>query len=792
MPFTDHMLLGSSGGAAAYTINQSCRFNDDDSAYMTRTFGSAGDRRTFTLSFWAKTTNQNAGAAFVFSATDTSGAGTSSDAIRFDGATGALRVIGDSGTGCNVLTQAYHRDHSAWYHFVVTVDTTEGAAGDRVKIYRNGVQDTNLTHTTDPSASYQFLYFNNTEPHSVGREEDGAAEYFDGYLADVYWIDGTAYAASDFGETDTNGNWVPIDASSLTFGTNGAHFLFEDSANLGNDSNGGTDWTENGLAANDQVTDSPTDDLTNLVGNYCVWNPVDPFGAAGLSLANGNLQGTNSSAAANSLFGSMVIPATGKWAWQITCTTVTGGGAEYPVIGVVPDNNSDTSSPMRSGGTGEGYGADGRKFSAIDAANAAYGDTFTDGDVIEVQIDMDAGDLFFRKNGTLQNSGTAMQASLTSGVRWKPAIDFHKVTNNIDITADFGQLGFTPTDSSYKTLFTANFDAPTITDPSAYFQVDTFTGTGAELARTLTDASGGAVSPDLVWISDRDTTVNEVLVDSVRGATLEWNFDSANTETTVAQGVKSFDSSGYTLGTDTNYNASGSSNKAQCYVESATAGFDIVTFTGNGSARTISHSLGAVPAMYWVKERNATSADFGAMYHQYMAATPEDVYLDIGDTVSPVDDATLFNDTAPTSSVFSVGTSNQVNENSKNYVAYLWAEVEGFSKFFQYESNNTTPDGTFVWCGFRPAFVVAKPIDSALGWYQWDSAVSPHNLADIALRIDDGGTDESTHGIDILSNGFKFKDNGGGGPNSTGTTCIGWAFAEFPFGGSGVSQARAR
>jgi len=282
---------GSSGVAAAYTIDNSCRFNDDDSANMSRSV-TGSNRNLFTLSWWYKRSNLGTLAGFF----NTFRTGTSAGfGIRFD-TTNKLRMNnwnGSAETFDKITTQVF-RDTSAWGHFVIAYDFANGTAEDRIKVYHNGVRITSFSTNTNPSAE-DLGYWNTSNTHNIARE-DGANE-FDGYMAEVVHIDGAALAASSFGETDTNGNWVPIDPSSLTFGTNGFHLDFAVAPATGNGA--GTDvsgeanhFTDSGLAAADQMNDSPSDSAADDVGNYCTGNPLAKNVLANCTMTDGNLVGT--------------------------------------------------------------------------------------------------------------------------------------------------------------------------------------------------------------------------------------------------------------------------------------------------------------------------------------------------------------------------------------------------------------------------------------------------------------------------------------------------------------------
>ena len=270
-----------SGG---YEVANSCRFNDDDSAYMHKTCGTATLNTKFTISLWVKRGNITSNQYIIWSGADVNN--TLSLRFRSDDKLQLYSAI----SGSDVLiykTTRLFRDVSAWYAITVAVDTTQGTAGDRVKIYINGTEETALDDSDNPNQDTAFAIMS-SNTFQVGRRHDNTSSYFDGYLAEVVFIDGTAYAASDFGEFDEDSPtiWKPKDVSGLTFGTNGFYLDFEDSANLGNDANGGTDLTEVNLAATDQSSDSPTN-------NFATLNPL--MGGRGSTLSEGNLKVTNES-----------------------------------------------------------------------------------------------------------------------------------------------------------------------------------------------------------------------------------------------------------------------------------------------------------------------------------------------------------------------------------------------------------------------------------------------------------------------------------------------------------------
>jgi hypothetical protein len=280
----------------------------------------------------------------------------------------------------------------------------------------------------------------------------------------------------------------------------------------------------------------------------------------------------------------------------------------------------------------------------------------------------------------------------------------------------------------------------------------------------------------LVWIKNRDQADQHKLIDAVRGATKKLCPNDANAEATEADGVTAFNADGFALGTGAGgYNDSGEKFASWNWKEGTIPGFDIVTYTGTGVAHTESHSLGVVPDLIIVKS-TAGSKNWKA-YHSSNTSTPEDYALTPDLDYAKTDNTGWWNDTAPTSTVFTVGTHGDVNADTSTYMAYLWAEVEGFSKFGAYEGNGNA-DGAFVWCGFKPAYVLCKAINTTSTWNIFDNKREGYNVDNDSLFVDTTAAEGTADLIDLLSNGFKLRI--GTDPNVA-ETYIFAAFAEAPF-----------
>ena len=262
-----------------------------------------------------------------------------------------------------------------------------------------------------------------------------------------------------------------------------------------------------------------------------------------------------------------------------------------------------------------------------------------------------------------------------------------------------------------------------IDDPEAYFQVQLYTGNGSA-NHAITLGGDTNMQPDIVWIKNRDATDSHCLFDSVRGATKVIHPDTDDAEATDADTLDSFASDGFQVDADVKVNTNTEKYVAWCWKESATSGVDIVSYTGNDTARTISHSLSAVPHFIYIELLAA--AHHSVIYHQKNTAAPETDYLVLNTNAATSDSATIFNDTAPTSSVFSVGSAEQTNDDGSALIAYVFTSIQGFSKFGGYTGNGNV-DGQFIYTGFRPAWILIKKTSGAGSWYMHDNKREGYN-----------------------------------------------------------------
>jgi len=768
-------------------VQRSLRFRSSASAYLSRTPSVAGNRRVWTWSGWVKR-----GSLSSFQQLFSYFGGTTYDQFRFD-SDDTLQLTLNNGNSANTKTSAVFRDPSAWYHIVALCDTTNATANDRLQLWVNGVRQS-LGTNTQPTQNYD-TYVNTTNAFNIGRLGSGGS-HFDGYLTEVNFIDGQALTPSSFGQIEsTTGVWSPKQYAG-SYGTNGFYLKFGNTSSvaaLGTDSSGNNNtWTVNNVsltagATYDSMIDVPVNysDSGNGRGNYCTLNPVSSWNDANSAITNANLsvpvlqngRGGNATLSVSS----------GNWYWEYTVTAISGGlnfgicaSSTYP-FGLNPFQLGVRSNEYA-------YRSGGNKLNNNSAT--AYGASYTTGDVIGVALDLTNGTLTFYKNNI--NQGTAF-----SGIAGEfcPAYSCDLLASASGFVANFGQRPFTYTPpAGFRALNTNNLPTPSIVNGANFMAATTYTGNAA--ARSLSNAVNNvSFQPDLVWIKSRTPgATNHALFDSSRGVTKYLSSNTTTAETTLAQSLTALNADGFSLGTDTTLvNASANSyvawqwkaggaavSNTQGTITSqvsanTTAGFSIATYTGTGVNATVGHGLGVAPKMVIVKRRAGAVSSWGT-WHTSLSGN-EYVLLDsvIAKTVL----TTLWNSTVPNSSVISVGTDATVNALASTYVAYCFAEIAGFSKIGSYTGNGSA-DGPFVFCGFRPRFVLIKnATNGTAGWLIFDSSRDTYNISS-ALLIPNNATTESIAAyFDFTSNGFKVR-SGTPTPNESGSSIIFMAFAEVP------------
>ena len=748
---------------SGYQISRSVRFRASATAYFNRTPASTGNRKAWTWSGWVKLGVLSTDRV-LFSATN----GTTFDQLRYSSTDNSLQLSLNNGT-YNINTSALFRDPSSWYHVLFYCDTTNATNTERIQIWVNGIRQA-VTSATYPVLNYD-TYVNSTNAHQIGRV--GTSGYFDGYMTEVNFLDGVTTNANAFGETNAiTGVWQPLKYTG-TYGTNGFYLNFSDNSNntattIGKDYSGnGNNWTPNNIsvtagATYDSMLDVPTlfADGGNGRGNYAVLNPLLNSGYS-TTYSEGNLQLSGSFGVGQS----SIFVNSGKWYVEMSYSAIGGTPTLVGPLGSV---------------AGVSYQNDGNK--NINSTITSYGATYTTGDLIGCAFDVDSGTTEFFKNGASQG---VITQPLGTSVMFRTSSNAASGTNTLRV--NFGQRPFTYTPpTGFVALNTQNLPSPTISNGANYMAATTYTGTGSALTIANT-VNGISFQPDFVWVKGRSGATDHALYDSVRGVQKQVESNTTTAETTETTGLTAFGSTGFTVGALAQMNTNAatyvgwqwlagttSSSNTNGSITStvsvgATQGFSVVTYTGTGANATVGHGLGVAPSMIIAKRRNGVQ---NWLVGSTALGWTKALNLDLAD--APSTTITAWNNTAPTSSVFSIGTFFLAS----TYVAYCFSEVAGYSKFGSYTGNGST-DGPFVFCGFRPRWIMIKRTDAVGDWQLRDTSRDPINGPNgNALLADVSSAEAATLAIDYLSNGFKFRDTGGF--NTSSATYIYMAFAENP------------
>jgi hypothetical protein len=791
--FQNHMMAAAAAATAdtTYTIDNSCRFDINDTAYLARDVATTLSNK-FTYSFWVKRCTFGT-YQYIVTWRDGTGAGSPYGMIQFNNDDTLSPFEYDTVSSANypvyTVTNAKFRDPSAWYHIVVNFDYTRDTA-DRVRVYANGALQTFGTNSNSASAGTPQSQATGSDGNFLGVAKiyNTATQMGDFYTAEMQLVSDAALAASEFGKTNSDGVWVPKEYSG-SYGDEG-HFLdFESSGDLGNDVSGNNnDFTSSGLAATDQMTDTPTN-------NHCTWNPLNK--STSTLLRDGNLNAIgNGGGDWFPILGTQAVES-GKWyiefKMEYSTSTFLGVGNTNIFSGVAGAAFTNVRAGLSAGYTdGASYRSDDGNLYEGGNTNASWGDTWTTDDIIGIAIDADTGKVWFAKNNSWQASGDPAAGTNEAATVTTPITIYGAFySTNGEATMRSAEVDWSySAPSGFNAINTANIAAPAITDPSAQFQTQLYTGDGTAIGsggKAVTFTGNSNLSPDLVWIKNRDATDSHALYDSVRGTTEQLESDTYAAETTETEGVTTFGSDGFTVGSLDQVNTNTEDYVSWNWAEGATPGFDIVSYTGDGANRAISHSLGAVPKMIAVKMRSDTYE--WTVYHEAMGNTK---MMKLNASEAPSTASTFWQDTTPTSSVFSVGTHGNVNKDTETFIAYLWAEVDGFSKFGSYTGNGTA-DGPFVYCGFKPRMVIIKEEYGTANWFMFNSAIATYNVMAGGLQPSTTAVEGTQDILDFLSNGFKIRHDGTvNSVNDSGISIIFAAFAENPFGGDGVAPATAR
>lgn len=772
-----------SGGAQhpidVTTISNSIRFNDA-ATHFSNTFGSGDSTTTFTISLWFKRSGLSANMVMI-------GAESSSgrdDFLRFE-SSNRLAFYRDEGTDY-VSPSRLFTDTSRWYHVVVAVDQTQTTTSDKVKIYIDGVQETDFTVAGYPASAYGG--FGNAKKLTIGsRPSQISTESFDGYLAEINYIDGSQLGPENFGQTGSNGYWIPKAISGLTYGTSGFRIdgtntvssgttisSFDDQANSNN-----FDESVTGVDTTDVMGDSPTQNFNTFDPNNCY--------SSGSRLSEGNLKYTHDSVNGHHTT-TLSFNSSGNWYWEVGLTNSTSAW-----MGIVDANQSCTGSGSINGYFW--YPANGYISTNPYGTTSAWSTTALAGDIIGFQINN--GVMTIYKNGvSLGNPFTIP----TNGY-YRPFIMSPGAASGTT-TFNFGA------DDSFAGSETPSSGAQAA-DANGYGSFYYTPPTGALAIVDDNIPVEGLTGPDFIWWKNRTDAASHMLGDSVRGAgkVLSSNNTAAELDSTSTY-FSSFDYDGFTVGNANVTNGAGDAmvawtwkagGKANTFnidgtgyasiaaspisdgsialtglSSNTTSGFSIVGYTGTGSNGTIAHGLTSAPEMFIC--RNRTNARDWLVYHKDIGYT-KDIFLNLTNAERSND---VYQQQAPDNSLIYLETQDRINESGSNHIMWCFHSVDGFSKVGSYVGNGST-DGTFVYTGFKPAFVLTKESSSTSGWNLRDNKRSPENVVNEALQADTTGAElTSGYDVDFLSNGFKLRTSLSDS-NTSGQTYIYLAFAEQPF-----------
>jgi hypothetical protein len=794
-PFGSTAWMYSSGDAGFYDfpISNSLRLGEDGHLTHTNSSDSAS-RQKFTFATWLKISSVGTGHHQLFDATNNYGR------IYFtadDNGGNTIRVlIGDGSSNSDIVTNRKFRDASSWFHLVVAIDTTQGTASNRVKIYINGVQETSFYRNTIMNQNVTTKV-GGTALEFIGAQA-GPDTYFKGYLAETHYIVNAQLTPSSFGETK-NDIWIPKDTAGLTYGTNGYRLQYKQTGTSANSSGIGADtsgnnnhWTPVNLVASDVVPDSPTN-------NFATYNGVM---RANMTFTEGNLKALGVGTNFDNIAGTILFDPTDSrgyyWEWYVVAHD---NDTEIGIAKVDNSNfnQSDATHPTAHSALTVSYRGSGQKKINDSASN--YGTAWDNGNILSVAVK--SGSVFFYHNGTLQASGTAATTSLTGEpTPYVPSFSINGTQSGIvnfgqdssfagNVTAQnntdangIGDFYYSPP-AGYVALCTANLPDPSATvdpnqggSPQDYFNTSLYTGNGASSLDIDLD-----FDPDLVWIKRRNASQSHVLANRLSGDDKFIATNGAGAEETDNTKFRNFSPNGndFRVGGHDGVNnsgsgyvawswkagGSGSSNIDGTINTTATSvaahgGFSISTYTGTGSDATVGHGLSTNPIFVMTRRRD--SGDNWVIGSE-TTATGFNGRILLDENQAWQDTTAQWRDTAPTSTVVTIGTHSSVNGSSNTYVMFCFANVDGMQRVGEYIGNSNA-DGTFVYTGFRPAWIMIKKAAEADDWAIHDSkrvdnGTNSNPIDDYLKPNTDASEGDDGASVDFYANGFKWRINSG-------------------------------
>jgi hypothetical protein len=813
-------LFGETGGAGELTITtpatpltvaQSVLFDLDLAPTLTKTFaGAPSDGTRMTYSTWFKRTQAERGMTFLHGGADINNATSlnlhTGDIFAFEeGRIQFQHLDGESDAG-HKLASFQNRDLYAWYHLVCAIDTNLAAANDRIKLWINGrsipIEDTDSAGAITQGAVLDWL--GSTDPTTIGAGTTILQDpsQLHSLMAETNIVDGTAYQATDFGAFDVDGKWEAVVFSGV-YGNNGSRFEYANSADFGVDTSGnGNNYTAANFVAADQFVDVPEETFP-----ICV-----KANGQAMKVRGGGLVMDGSDAGRPTALGS--IPLTGdKWYWECELDALPAG--RDAAVGVWDSGQGD----VEVGPVGSALDVNQRGAYAVSVNGTFYNDrdggtasglaTAVAGDIWQIALDATTGKLWFGLNGTFigdPGAGTGELVTITTKIVGAQLMlqPFFQLTSTsagastAQLIANFKARGsFAHTvPTGFKAISTANMTdalyAPVL--GGNFFESKLYVGDGVAVGSGGQGLGGLPFTPDLVWVKQRTAPVRDhALVDSARGDFVTLATSLASAETTVAEGI-ALNAAGFTVGSDVVVNASGEDYVGWCFKKRA-PGMDIVAYTGTGVAgATFAHNLSVPPELVMVKNRDAADGWIGfwrswtdeaiiaGRIVQIIEPNPENWGTPLTPGLAPIESIVYWDNTLPSSTVVTLGSSHEVNGPGEAMIAYLFASVPGFIRCGVRDVNH-------AWCGFPPRWMLSKRMETTGGrWEIDDTALLDTAEGDTMGRVNYAGatgairsrnlnaganTAEIREDLNFTSQGFA------GGGTSLAAAFV--AIAEFPF-----------
>lgn len=808
------------------------------STYLSKTFSVSGNCKKWTFSTWYKPTINTTGHQILHA-----GSSSNNRVLLNNNSTGLFLSQTIGGVSTIILgTSSYFYDPTSWYHLVVNFDATNATSSNKLKFFVNGGEITDFNIDRRSLITNTEYYVGSACIHHIGGNIDTppatpASSFGDYQITETTFVDGLQLDASYFGGYNSILNtWIPKKYNG-SFGINGFYLNYSDTSNIGKDNSGlNNNFTGNNINLSAPLSSNLYDLSVDVPGNYgldsgkggevksnySTFNYYNKHST--INVTKGALSAFTSTdiAAWRSVVATMGV-SYGKWYCEFE--VISGNTSNGIMIGTVSQTYSayepSTTAPVLYPGYIDGsygyYGFNGNIYHK--SASKSYGSTYTMGDIIGMAMDIDNRRLYFSKNGVWQNSGnpelgTNPAATLSAiSAAWFPAIGLYRTQS---VVANFGQKPFVFTAPiGFKSFCNYNLLEPIIKVPNQYFRNVDYTGSNSTITY-----STSTFSPDLIWIKNKGASTDHLIIDTTRGATSGLATNTSNQQTFINN--ISFINNGLSLPTgDNRYNNILNNYISWNFKKGKLPGIDIVSYRGTGTAsNNINHSLQAEPSVVLIKSLSGDVPGIWSMWHKSTYAPLNGQYwLTLNNT------NTAFNPGAPggaipgnplgnaipTSSSFNVGFNNNVTgytlivpngtsstnwrpqgtnylpagipTDFNNFIAYLFTDVDGFSRFNSYTGNGLA-DGPYVWCGFKPALIIVK---SAIGniagnWAMYDNVRDNGNANNFVL-YSNLATQQTEYGsnlgVDILSNGFKIKGTSTD-INAAQNVYIFLAFAELP------------